>query len=293
MTATSETILITTLAEYQTRFWIPVAERLRSQGREVQLLAFDDRSAEMAATQGIPVVNMYRSGLQQGVPVDDHGAFTARIADYGLDGTNFLFSHERVTFGIRDTAALRRRFTIYSNAMEALLDRLAAAGRQAVAVQELGGFLSVIACFYAARKRGIRNWFIEPSFFRGRLYYTPDSLAAPDTMRTRGGRGVDRRARLSRRNLAAAIDRHPAKGPSPIFGGVQQDRQREERAPPRRKTLGPVRTRQAPGVRAQPPPCPARMPPWRSARRGCGNSIVRCRTGRSSITRCTSRPTWR
>src|SRR5262249_38620144 len=51
-------------------------------------------------------------------------------------------------------------------------------------VQELGGFLSVIAAFYAARKRGIRNWFIEPSFFRGRLYYTPDSFAAPDTMAT-------------------------------------------------------------------------------------------------------------
>ena len=42
----------------------------------------------------------------------------------------------------------------------------------------------MIACFYASKKRGVRNWFIEPSFFRGRLYYTPDSLAAPDTMRT-------------------------------------------------------------------------------------------------------------
>jgi len=176
-------ILITTLAEYQTRFWIPVAQRLRSAGREVQLLAFDDRSAEMAVAQGIPVVNMYRTGLEGGAPVEDQRAFAARIADYGLDGTNFLFSHERVTFGIRDSAALRRRFMIYSNAMEVVLDRLAAAGRQALAVQELGGFLSVIACFYAAKKRGVRNWFIEPSFFRGRLYYTPDSLAAPDTMR--------------------------------------------------------------------------------------------------------------
>jgi len=73
---------------------------------------------------------------------------------------------------------------IYSSAMELLLDRLAARGQSAILVQELGGFLSVIAAFYAARKRGIRNWFIEPSFFRGRLYYTPDSFAAPDTMST-------------------------------------------------------------------------------------------------------------
>jgi hypothetical protein len=184
MTASPDIILITTLAEYQTRFWIPVAQRLRGAGREVRLLAFDDRSAEMAAAQGVPVVNMYRAGLEGGAPIDDEQAFNARIASYGLDGSNFLFSHERVTFGIRDTSALRRRFMIYANAMEAELDQLAARGQRAVVVQELGGFLSVIACFYAARKRGIRNWFIEPSFFRGRLYYTPDSLAAPDTMAT-------------------------------------------------------------------------------------------------------------
>ena len=178
----AETILITTLAEYQTRFWIPVAQRLQRAGRDVQLLAFDDRSAEMAEAQGVSVVNMYRSGLAGGSSVDDRKAFDARLADYGLDGTNFLFSHERVTFGIRDSAALRRRFMIYANAMERALDQLAERGKQAVVVQELGGFLSVIAAFYAARKRGIRNWFIEPSFFRGRLYCTPDSFAAPDTM---------------------------------------------------------------------------------------------------------------
>jgi hypothetical protein len=184
MTASSDIILITTLAEYQTRFWIPVAQRLREAGRDVQLLAFDDRSAEMAKAEGIAVTNMYRTGLEGASPIEDESAFNARVASYGLDGTNFLFSHERVTFGIQDTAALRRRFMIYSNAMETVLDQLAARGQRPVVVQELGGFLSVIACFYAAKKRSIRNWFIEPSFFRGRLYYTPDSFAAPDTMAT-------------------------------------------------------------------------------------------------------------
>jgi hypothetical protein len=184
MQCSAETILVTTLAEYQTRFWIPVARRLRGCGREVRLLAFDDRSAEMAEAQGVSVTNIYRTGLAGGAAVDDSSAFDARLTDYGLDGTNFLFSHERVTFGIRSSVALRRRFMIYSNAMEDVLNQLAARGQEAVVVQELGGFLSVIACFYAAKKRGIRNWFIEPSFFRGRLYYTPDTFAAPATMAT-------------------------------------------------------------------------------------------------------------
>ena len=187
-------ILITTLAEYQTRFWIPVAQRLRSAGREVQLLAFDDRSAEMAEAQGIPVVNMYRTGLQDGAPVDDQSAFAARIADYGLDGTNFLFSHERVTFGIRDTAALRRRFMIYTNAMEVVLDRLAAAGRQAVAVQELGGFLSVIAC-YLRRQEARCPELVHRAVVLSRqaLLYAGQSCR-PRYDADAGGRGLHRRA---------------------------------------------------------------------------------------------------
>lgn len=182
MSASSKTLLITTLAEYQTRFWIPVAQRLRAAGCMPCLLAFDDRSAEMAAAQGLDVVNMYRSGLNAGPSPDDRFAFEARLSAYGLDGSNFWFSHERFTFGIRDSAALRRRFMIYSNAMEGLLERLAAEGKTAELVQELGGFLSVIASFYGARRRGIPNWFIEPSFFRGRMYFTPDSFAAPNVM---------------------------------------------------------------------------------------------------------------
>lgn len=184
MASSAKTILITTLAEYQTRFWIPVAQRLHAAGHDVELLAFDDRSAEMSAAEGVPVTNMYREGLKANPAPDDRKAFDARVAAYGLEGTNFIFSHERFTFGIRDTAALRRRFMIYANAMEALLDRLEAQGKRTELVQELGGFLSVIASFYAAKRRGIRSWFIEPSFFRGRMYFTPDSLAAPDVMPT-------------------------------------------------------------------------------------------------------------
>ncbi|KJC50773.1 capsule biosynthesis protein [Bradyrhizobium sp. LTSP857] len=182
MAIPAKTILITTLAEYQTRFWIPVAQRLRATGCEVELLAFDDRSAEMSEAAGIPVTNMYREGLKTGPSPEEPQAFDTRIEAYGLDGSNFLFSHERFTFGIRDTAALRRRFMIYANAMEALLDRFDAQGKPAVLVQELGGFLSVIASFYAAKRRGVRSWFIEPSFFRGRMYFTPDNLAAPQVM---------------------------------------------------------------------------------------------------------------
>ena len=185
MTATtSPTMLITTLAEYQTRFWLPVAQWLRESGRDVCVLAFDDRSAEMLERAGVINVNMYATGLGGSGDIEDMNAFRARLRTYQIDNPNLLFSHERVTFGIRDTAKLARRFMIYSNAMEKVLDQLQATGSSAVLIQELGGFLSVIASYFAARRRGIDNWFIEPSFFRGRLFFIRNSFAAKPAMAT-------------------------------------------------------------------------------------------------------------
>ncbi|MGE0626200.1 MAG: capsule biosynthesis protein [Hyphomicrobiaceae bacterium] len=177
------TILITTLAAYQTRFWLPVAKLLIAHGRAVELLAFDDRSFEMAQAAGVPANNIFRDGLA-GLDADSDidAMFRRRIDDYGIDNVNLLLSHERVTFAIRDTGALARRFVIYSNALEGVLDRLQTAGKSAVMVQELGGFLSVIASFHAARRRGIDNWFLEPSFFRGRMFFVANTFKALQAM---------------------------------------------------------------------------------------------------------------
>jgi len=46
-------------------------------------------------------------------------------------------------------------------------------------IQELGGFVSVVASFHAARSLGLDNWFIEPSFFRGRIFFVRNSFAPP------------------------------------------------------------------------------------------------------------------
>ena len=40
-------IIISTLAEYQTYFWLAVAKILRSNGYEIAFLSFDDRSTEI------------------------------------------------------------------------------------------------------------------------------------------------------------------------------------------------------------------------------------------------------
>ena len=48
-----------------------------------------------------------------------------------------------------------------------------------IMIQELGGFLSVVGAFHAARANAMDHWFIEPSFFRGRLFFLRNSFMAP------------------------------------------------------------------------------------------------------------------
>lgn len=176
--ADDRTIIITTLAEYQTAFWIPVCKELERAGRKTLTLAFDDRSADLYQQQGL-AVHRITGRLDQTSEADRQARFAALLERYGIDNANMLFGHQRIYFGIRDFARLRDMFVAYGEGVEAALDTAGLDGESAVMVQELGGFLSVIAAFHGARRRGIDNWFIEPSFFRGRLWFTRNKFEAP------------------------------------------------------------------------------------------------------------------
>lgn len=179
MTIDNRLVIVTTLAEYQSAFWLPVCQEMIRRGRKVLVLAFDDRSADMFAASQIEVarITMDRDAGLEGPELERQ--FSQYLALYGLDNVNLWFSHQRITFRIRDSTALERMFVHYCRALEAALDAAGVRDGNAVMLQELGGFLSVIASYHAARRRGVDNWFIEPSFFRGRLSLRPNSFAAP------------------------------------------------------------------------------------------------------------------
>lgn len=162
--------LITTLAEYQTAFWLKVGLQLRQQGHEAAFISFDDRSTEMLNEAGLQVFSATQIDVS-------HQDFDQVIQSYGIDQLNFWFGHERFAFGLHDSAELKRKLLV---ALEAGSRACAAfaPGGPFMMVQELGGFLSVIGCYFAARQHGINNYFIEPSFFRGRLFYIKNSFKA-------------------------------------------------------------------------------------------------------------------
>jgi hypothetical protein len=178
--------LITTLAEYQTRFWLPVGLKLRAEGREVAFLSFDDRSTEMLTAAGLQVF----CGTQvEGVPRGDDPAVAALFERFGIDDLNFWLAHERFAFGLRDSVAMRRKLAATLLAADRVCAKWSRGGG-AVMVQELGGFLSVVGSFFAARHHGLDNWFIEPSFFRGRMFFLKNRFSAIEISCGDSERGV-------------------------------------------------------------------------------------------------------
>lgn len=172
--AADRAFVITTLAEYQTRFWLPVARHLQALGVRPSFASFDDRSSEMIARAGLPVVG--HGEIEAVASPSRQAEIFARL---GIDQLAYRTAHERFAFGRTDTAAMHEKLARSALAAERAIALARDDGGEVAMVQEVGGFLSVIGSFFAARAAGIDNWFIEPSFFRGRMSLTRNSFAAP------------------------------------------------------------------------------------------------------------------
>jgi hypothetical protein len=59
-------LLITTLAEYQTAFWLRVGLALRDRGVHALFLTYDDRSHERLRAAGLPSLNAFDAARAAG-----------------------------------------------------------------------------------------------------------------------------------------------------------------------------------------------------------------------------------
>lgn len=183
--------VITTLAEYQTRFWLRVGQELAAMGVAARYISFDDRSTDMIRDAGFPVLD---ANQQSGK--GEKGEWEDLLRKRGLNSLSFWTSHERVAFGRSDSHVMREKLARSVLAAEGALAEAKAAHDPVVMVQEIGGFLSVIGSYFAARAQGIDNWFIEPSFFRSRIALRRNTFAAPKIEGQAATVGADLRAYL-------------------------------------------------------------------------------------------------
>ncbi len=164
-------IIFVSLAQNQSRFFHAVGEVLQRAGHGIFHICFHEGAFRDLRSAGCAVFNPYE---YQPANVD-----AVRFEDFSIANPALLLGHEKAAYELANTAALARKFKGHLAALGAIVDELVARDRPLCMVQELGGFTSALAAYYAARRRGIDNWFIEPSFFRGRIFFTPNSFAAP------------------------------------------------------------------------------------------------------------------
>ena len=165
-------IIFTTLALYQTEFWLAVATKLRDSGLPVAFISFDDCSSKLIKDKGFLVLSL-------GWPNDINYVHEKHISfkKLGIQNPNLYTSHERFCFGLRSSDEINAKFTNYFNSSFNFLSELAR-NETVVVIQELGGFISVLSVFEAASATGIDNFFLEPSFFKGRQFFLKNTISA-------------------------------------------------------------------------------------------------------------------
>lgn len=169
--------LISTLAEYQTAFWLKIGLFFKKRGIPAYFLAFDDRSHDQLLEAGLNSFNAFELARAPGAKAKSSD-FDEWIQRLGVELPTLWVSHERVAFGIRDGMELRRKFCAGASAAETALARVREAGHDPVFIQELGGFLSVVSAYYVAKAQHVDHYFIEPSFFKGRFLLLKNQFEA-------------------------------------------------------------------------------------------------------------------
>lgn len=168
-------IVFVSLAQNQSRFFELVGRSMVQAQYGIVHVCFHEGAVRELREHGCEAFNPYeyRGASKENI----------RFDDFGISNPALLLGHEKAAYELSCTRELELKFKGHLIAMDTILRGLLERGGRWCVVQELGGFTSVLSAYFAARHLSLDNWFIEPSFFRGRLFFTPNTFSAP-TMRT-------------------------------------------------------------------------------------------------------------
>ena len=185
----NDTVVFVSLAGNQSGFFAALEPLMRETGMDVAHVCFHEPSANVLLKAGHRVFNPFEIARDAELPA---------FETYGIANPALLVGHEKAAYELTDTQALLLKFRRHLAAMETIFRTLAEEGRRLVVVQELGGFTSVLAAYFVAQRHGVSNYFIEPSFFKGRFFLTRDSFSAPSIPRHAESAGETVRTLLGR-----------------------------------------------------------------------------------------------
>ncbi len=171
-----KTLILTPLAEREVNFYLETAQALQKSSKlQIVFVSFFQPGNQLIKDSGFPVYDPY----QVPVPHQDLAAWIPQAEkDYGIASLEKLILHEKLTFGVSDPAQVFRKFQQRIHSCEQIFEQIEKdfPSSEKQVVQELAGFMSPLALYFVARKRGWKHYFTEPSFFKGRIHFLLNDL---------------------------------------------------------------------------------------------------------------------
>ncbi len=164
-------VLFTSLAMYQAPFFVGLAREFERQGYQPAIISFHQRSVDYIESRGIKGVDAFsfKNDFTQLPDEKIEKLFSNKCDVLEIANPRLLLSHEMVTFRIRNSLSLKRKFLFYSKAIESFIDSWAEENDEVLVIQETGGFVSLLSTFYISLKNNFHHLFLEPSLYRGRI----------------------------------------------------------------------------------------------------------------------------
>ena len=170
-------IIFVTLAINQTTFFSRVGDRVKEEGYNAYYLCFDEESY---AYLNAGKYNAYNVFAEMDKGCDSISLSSLELC--GADDFALFFNHEKAYYNIYDEGRQLSKFEKYFVAVSGIIKHKILTGQtkshNVVLVQEFGGFISVAAAFYSAKLCGIDNVFVEPSFYKGRVFFQKNTYKA-------------------------------------------------------------------------------------------------------------------
>lgn len=174
---TQKYILFAPIAERESKFYVNVIKQLKDEYSGYGFLSFCQPGNDHAKRENIDVYDVYNY-----LESDKVGAQSINKIEeiYCIDNINKLLVHESVTFCNYDKAKLVDKFVNYLLAVDRIfLDLLNKYDSRNIFVfQELGGFIAPLSLYFNCKKYNINHTFFEPSYFKGRIHFNTNTLAA-------------------------------------------------------------------------------------------------------------------
>ena len=171
-------LIFVSLAQNQTAFFTALAKPFLRAGVGVSHICFHEPSVAAIREAGQTAYNVFDYQPEE---IGDISFDAFDVKQAGL-----LIGHEKAAYEIDDTKRIETKFKGHLCAVDQILKASASHGKKRIMVQELGGFTSVLASYFVARSHDIDNYFIEPSFYKGRVFFTKNAFEAPVIDKTDG-----------------------------------------------------------------------------------------------------------